>query len=54
MYMARAGRIVLNLRVETAGRYRLRQIPAQGEHLRDIDFLMSRDLYFTVGEWHEP
>ncbi len=47
-------RVVLNLRVETAGRYRLRQIPAQGEHLRDIDFLMSRDLYFTVGEWHEP
>lgn len=36
------------------GRYRLRQVPAQGENLRDVDFLLNKDLYFTVGERHEP
>lgn len=37
-----------------AGRYRLRQAPAQGEHLRDVDFLLGKDLYFTAGERTEP
>lgn len=37
-----------------AGRYRLRQVAAQGEHVRDIDFLLSRELFFTVGERTEP
>jgi hypothetical protein len=36
------------------GRYRLRQVPAQGEHLRDVDFLLGSDIYFTVGERREP
>ncbi len=36
------------------GRYRLRQTPAAGEHLRDVDFLLNKDLYFTVGDRHEP
>jgi hypothetical protein len=36
------------------GRYRLRQTPASGEHLRDVDFLLNKDLYFTVGERTEP
>jgi hypothetical protein len=36
------------------GRYRVRQLPAQGENLRDVDFLLNKDLYFTVGERHEP
>lgn len=46
--------VVLHLRAEAKGRYLLRQVPAQGEHLRDIDFLLGRDLRFTVGEQHEP
>ncbi len=37
-----------------AGRYRLRQVLAQGENLRDVDFLLGTDLYFTVGERTEP
>ena len=36
------------------GRYRLRQIAATGEHLRDVDFLLDKELYFTVGERSEP
>ena len=36
------------------GRYRVRQVLTQGDHLRDIDFLFGKDLYFTVGERHEP
>ena len=36
------------------GRYRVRQVPAQGENLRDVDFLLNKDLYFTVGERTEP
>lgn len=46
--------VVLFLRPDTAGRYRLRQVPAQGEHFRDIDFLLDNDLYFNVAEPHEP
>lgn len=37
-----------------AGRYRIRQVPAHGTNLRDVDFLMGKDLYFTVGERKEP
>jgi hypothetical protein len=37
-----------------AGRYRIRQVPAQGTNLRDVDFLLGKDLYFTVGEREEP
>ncbi|MBK9176796.1 MAG: hypothetical protein IPM46_10785 [Flavobacteriales bacterium] len=37
-----------------AGRYRLRQVPAQGENLRDVDFLLDEDFFFTVGERTEP
>lgn len=36
------------------GRYRIRQVAAQGTALRDVDFLMGQDLYFTVGEREEP
>ena len=36
------------------GRYRLRQVPATGEHVRDVDFLLNKDLYFTVGDRREP
>jgi hypothetical protein len=36
------------------GRYRFRQVAATGQHLRDIDFLLNKDLYFTVGHRHEP
>lgn len=45
---------VLYLRPDTQGRYTLRQVPAQGEHFRDIDFLLDNDLYFTVRERTEP
>ncbi|MCU0319215.1 MAG: hypothetical protein MUE88_03970 [Flavobacteriales bacterium] len=41
--------VVLHLQAEVKGRYRLRQVPAQDEHLRDVDFLLNKDLYFTVG-----
>jgi hypothetical protein len=37
-----------------AGRYRLRQVPAQGENLRDVDFVLDKELFFTVGERTEP
>jgi len=46
--------VVLYLQPDTQGRYILRQVPAQGEHFRDIDFLLGKDLYFTVRERHEP
>jgi hypothetical protein len=46
--------VVLHLRAEANGRYLLRQVPAQGEQLRDVDFLLEKDLYFTVGEHQEP
>ena len=46
--------VVLHLHADFKGRYRLRQVPAQGEHLRDVDFLLDKDLYFTVGERQEP
>ncbi|MGV3636870.1 MAG: hypothetical protein ACO1NQ_04390 [Flavobacteriales bacterium] len=46
--------VVLYLRPDTEGRYRLRQVPAQGEHFRDIDFLLDKDIYFTVAEGIEP
>jgi hypothetical protein len=46
--------VVLYLRAEASGRYLLRQVPAQGEHLRDVDFLLDKDLYFTVRERTEP
>ena len=36
------------------GRYRLRQVPVTGEHFRDVDFLLNKELYFTVGDRHEP
>ncbi|MBL0035374.1 MAG: hypothetical protein IPP26_06300 [Flavobacteriales bacterium] len=32
------------------GRYRIRQVPAPGANLRDVDFLLGKELYFTVGE----
>jgi hypothetical protein len=47
-------RVVLHLRPDTGRRYRLRQVPAQGEHLRDVDFLLGEDLYFNVRERSEP
>ncbi|MBL8003352.1 MAG: hypothetical protein JNL05_15470 [Flavobacteriales bacterium] len=47
-------RVVLYLRPDTEGRYRLRQVPAQGEHFRDIDFLLDKDLCFDVAERIEP
>ena len=47
-------RVVLHLRAEAKGRYRLRQVPAKGEHLRDVDFLLDKDLYFAVRERTEP
>ncbi len=37
-----------------AGRYRLRQVPAPGENLRDVDFLLGTELYFNVGERTGP
>ena len=46
--------VVLYLPAEAKGRYRLRQVPAPGEHLRDVDFMLDKDLYFTVGERQEP
>jgi hypothetical protein len=42
--------VVLYLQAEVKGRYRLRQVAAQGEHLREVDFLLDKDLYFTVRE----
>lgn len=36
------------------GRYRSRQVPATGENLRDVDFMLNKDLYFTAGERREP
>ena len=47
-------RDALYLRPDTEGRYRLRQVPAQGEHLRDIGFLLGKDLCFTVSGRYEP
>lgn len=47
-------RVVLYLRPDTQGRYILRQVPAQGEHLRDVDFLLEKELVFTVAERAEP
>ena len=44
----------LHLQPDRAGRYRLRQVPAQGEHLRDVHFLQDKELYFTVAERTEP
>lgn len=35
------------------GRYRFRQSPSQGEHLRDIDFLLNEDLWITVAQRQE-
>ena len=46
--------VVLYLRAETSGRHLLRQVPAQGEHLRDIEFLLDKELYFTVSGRYEP
>lgn len=46
--------VVLYLRPDIQGRYILRQVPAQGEHFRDIDFLLDKDVYFNVAEPHEP
>lgn len=46
--------VVLYLRPDNQGRYILRQVPAQGEHFRDIDFLLDNDLYFTVRERTGP
>jgi hypothetical protein len=45
---------VLYLRPDFKGRYRLRQVPAKGEHLRDVDFMLNKDLYFTVRERTGP
>ena len=36
------------------GRYRVRQTSAAGEHLRDVDFMLNNDVYFTVDERTEP
>lgn len=38
----------------TAGRYEMRQVPALGEHLRDVDFLFDTFVQFTVAERYEP
>jgi hypothetical protein len=46
--------VVLHLQAEVKGRYRLRQVPAQGDHLRDVDFVLDKELFFTVGERTEP
>ncbi|MBL7955644.1 MAG: hypothetical protein JNJ91_11425 [Flavobacteriales bacterium] len=46
--------VVLHLQAKVKGRYRLRQVAAQGEHLRDVDFMLNNDLYFTVNERSEP
>ncbi|MFN6116814.1 MAG: hypothetical protein ACK46C_13155 [Flavobacteriales bacterium] len=46
--------VVRYLQAEVKGRYRLRQVAAQGEHLRDVDFLLDKDLYFTVRERTGP
>ncbi|MBL7983171.1 MAG: hypothetical protein JNL52_15325 [Flavobacteriales bacterium] len=46
--------VVLYLRPDTQGCYILRQVPAQGEHFRDIDFLLDNDLYFTARERTGP
>jgi hypothetical protein len=37
-----------------AGRYRLKQIPYTGEPVQDIDLLLGKEVYFTVGERKEP
>jgi len=51
----KANRTTLNLPPKfTAGRYRIRQVPAPGANLRDVDFLLGKDLYFSVGERKEP
>lgn len=46
--------VTLHLLPDREGRYRLRQVPAQGGHLRDVDFLLGKDLRFAVGERREP
>ncbi|MBL7938157.1 MAG: hypothetical protein JNL43_02255 [Flavobacteriales bacterium] len=46
--------VTLHLQPDAEGRYRLRQAPAQGEHLRDVDFLLGDDLYFNVCERSDP
>jgi hypothetical protein len=46
--------VVLHLQAEVKGRYRLRQVAAQGEHLRDVDFMLDKDLYFTVRDRTGP
>jgi hypothetical protein len=46
--------VVLYLRAEASGRYLLRQVPAQGEHLRDVDFLLENEIHFTARERTEP
>lgn len=46
--------VVLYLRPDTEGRCRLRQVPARGEHLRDVDFLLEKEIYFAVRERTEP
>lgn len=38
----------------TAGRYGIRQVPAQGENLRDVDLLLDSLIQFTVTERYEP
>jgi hypothetical protein len=45
---------VLYLQAEVKGRYRLRQVAVQGEHLRDVDFMLDKDLYFTVRDRTGP
>lgn len=47
-------RVVLHRRAEASGRYLLRQVPAQGEQLRDVDFLLENEIHFTVRERTEP
>ena len=46
--------VVLYLQAEVKGRYRLRQVAVQGEHLRDVDFMLDKDLYFTVRDRTGP
>jgi hypothetical protein len=37
-----------------AGRYRLHQVPLTGEAVQDIDLLLGKELFFTVGDYMEP
>ncbi len=46
--------VVLYLRAEASGRYLLRQVPAEGEHLRDVDFLLENEIHLNAHERTEP